>query len=413
MLLIDLSYYLMGAIRKIVFLILFDPINIFCLSFLFFATVGYILILTLIAKTGWKSILAKTNGQMKHSGYPFVSLIIPAHNAEETIERKLANIRKLNYPKERLEVIVVDDGSRDNTVNLLDRIQQSWFPELKVIRQSWKGKSSAENAGLQSSKGEIVVISDADIPLNADSLHVMVEDFGDPNVGGVSGASQSDEADVLALNLDLGLYARKLESQIDSAFGMGGAFVSFRRAIVQQVESGIFSSDTNMALIVRKNGYRVVFDPRIISDVNRWVESRPKSFRGALRKLKHLSFGSLSLFIRHKDILYRKRYGVFGWVMAPRHLLLVPFAPVIFVLFSVNSGLRLIENGLLLPFSFLVTFFLAVTFLSRWLACNSFVSRVSSLILMYAIGYYAQLFYYFVFFLRSDQRRGTWEWLPR
>ena len=415
MLTVQLLYGFLNAILRIVFLLLLDPINMFCLVFLFLNTWGYILVLMVIASTSHKSrwiesgrcSIKSGKAKLERSQLPKVSFIIPAHNEEKTIERKLKNTYSLNYPKDRLEVIVVDDGSTDKTPSILKKIQSSWLPKLKIITQSREGKSSAENKGLQNSNGEIIVISDADVPLNPDALQFMIEDFEDPIVGGVSCSGRAHKNYVLALNLDLGLYARKLETEIDSTFGMGGPFVSFRRTIIPKIPERIFSSDADIGVMIRKRGYKVITDPRIESDLDRWVEGRPRTVIGQLRKLKHMSFGSISLFIRHKDVLFRSRYGIWGWVIAPRYLLNV-FTPVIFMLLSVNLGVKLTGCGLLLPFSLLVAVFLMTTFLCRKMAPSSFISRVLFLIFMYVVEYYAHFFYYLVFLLRPGHRRGVW-----
>lgn len=405
------SHFLLDTIVQIFTVLFLNPINIFCLLFLFFNTLGYIFLLELLAKGFSKdreTFMRWDETKPDYSNLPMVSFIIPARNEEETIERKLRNTRTLNYPKDHLEVIVVDDASTDKTPVLLKEIKRSWFPQLKVIRQSRKGKSSAENTGLQDSKGEIIVISDADVPLNPEALHFMIEDFKDPRVGGVTCSIEADTRYVLALNLSLGLYARKLENEVDSIFGMSGPFVSFRRAIIPKIDEGIFSSDTDTGVAVRKKGYKVVYDPRIVSHVNQWVTGRPRTIMGSLKKLKHMSFGDVCLFLRHKDILFRNRYGVFGWVIAPRYLLLNIFAPIIFVLFSVNLGMSLIGSNFLVPFLLVTTLFLGSTVLSRKILPDSIVSRMLSLIFMYIVGYYARFFYYLLFIARSSKRRGMW-----
>jgi len=413
MLLDQFLYYLFSAFVKIVLFLLKDPINAFCLVFLFFNTFGYFLIL-LLAKMFQGQQRSKNRTSIEGevgvnpSELPMVTVIIPAHNEEEVIEKKVKNTFTLDYPKDLLEVIVVDDGSTDKTSSILEELQRSAFPDLKIIRQPARGKSAAENMGLQNSNGELIVFSDADVPLNTEALRFLVEDFRDPKVGGVTCTIQADKKYVQSLNLDLGLYARRLENDIDSIFGMSGPFVSFRRAIVPKVDEGIFSSDTDTGVTVRKRGYRVVYDSRIVSYVDQWVESRPKTVGGELRKLKHISFGSIHLFIRHKNVLFRKRYGLFGFIIAPRYLFFSVFAPVLFVLLSVNSIVKLIMNNLLMPVLVLIVGFLLVTFLLRKMVAESFISKTFYLVFMYMIGFYAQFLYYLLFIFRSSQRRGMW-----
>jgi cellulose synthase/poly-beta-1,6-N-acetylglucosamine synthase-like glycosyltransferase len=405
--LIDILYHLVDAFQRMLLLLFLDPINGLCLALLLLNTFGYVLFLGVLAKivhrnNSWKSI------KSKHLDYPLVSFIIPAHNEEETIEHKLKNTLALEYPKESLEIIVVDDGSTDNTSKVLEKIRGSWLPTLRVIRQDAEGKSSAENNGLRNAHGEIIVISDADVPLNPKALLFMLEDFRDPKVGGVTCAIQANEKYVMRLNLNLALRTRELENQIDSIFGMSGPFVSFRKSIISKIDKGIFSSDTDIGVIIRKKGFRVLYDPRIMSHVDTWVEGRPKTVLGALKKLRHLSFGSIVLLLRHKDVLFKVRYGLFGLVIAPRHLLLNVFAPVIFAVLTANFTIKLVEHNLFLTFLLFALVFLSFTFLSRNFAPNFPITRIFHLVFMYILFYYAEFFYYMLFFLRSSYRKGKW-----
>ena len=400
----------LDTIFKMIGLIILDPVNLLFFSILFLNTGGYILILTLIVKLGYAcDDNERATLKMDKSELPLVSFIIPAHNEEEVIERKLENTYNLNYPSNALEVIVVDDGSTDQTPSILQSLQKTRFPKLKVVRQNRKGKSAAENAGLREAKGEIMVISDADCPLNSDALRFMVEDLENPQVGGVTCSVQAGEKFVLSMNLDLALYTRKLENKIDSIFGMSGPFVAFKKSIISQIDEGIYSSDTDTGVLVRRNGFKVVFDSRILSFVDQWVINRPETVTGWLKKMKHLSFGSLFLFLRHKGILFRKSYGFFGLLIAPRHLLLNVFAPVIFVILSANFIFRLIESNLFLPFISLASLFLLTTFTMRKVAAGVIVTKLFYLIFMYVLGYFAQFIYYIMFLSSPSQRRGIWK----
>lgn len=396
-------------------ILLLDPVNLFCLAFLFLYTFGYVLILTAIARVSRKGCSQVLNevpltlGEAKPeiAQPPVISFIIPAHNEEEVIERKLKNTQSLNYPKDHLEVIVVDDGSTDNTLSILKEIKGSWFPELRIFSQSRQGKSAAENKGLRNSKGELIVTSDADVPLNSDALRFMIENFQDPKVGGVTCAVKAKESAV-AFNIMLAPYVRRLETEVDSLFGMSGPFVSFRRSIIPKIDEGIFASDVDKGVIVRKKGYKVVYDPRIVSYVNQWVPSQPRSLIGVLKKAKHMFFGDIHIFLRHKDVVFRNRYGIYGWITAPRYILLNILAPILFMLLSVNSAIKLIESSLLIPFSLFITLFLIVTFLLKKVARNTTISKAFYFIFVYIIRLYALFFYFWLFLLKSGERRGTW-----
>lgn len=406
--LIESLTYLFGAVLSMLRLLLLDPVNLLLFFLLLLNTFGYVFALIIASKIYHRANDELHTERTNESDLPMVSFIIPAHNEEETIERKLENTYSLNYPSDALDIIVVDDGSTDKTQSILQTLKQTRFRKLKILRQNRKGKSAAENAGLQESKGDIIVISDADVPVNPDALRFMVEDFKNPLVGGVTCAIQAGGKYVLALNLDVAQYARKLENRIDSIFGMSGPFVAFRKSIVSQIDEGIVSSDTDTGIVIRRKGFKVILDSRIVSNVDQWVVGRPKTVIGALKKLKHLSLGSLVLFQRHKGILFRKNYGIFGLLIAPRHLLLNVFASVVFVILSANFVCKVIWNDLFLAFASLLLIFLLTTFLLRRAAPRFIVTQVFYVTFMYVLGYYAQFLYYLSFLLRPNLRRGIW-----
>lgn len=138
---------------------------------------------------------------------------------------------------------------------------------------------------------------------------------------------------------------------------------------------------------------------------------RPKTVIGALKKLKYPSYGSLVLFLRHRNILFRKRYGIFGLIITPRHLLLNVFAPIIFVILSANFIFELIENNFLLSFALLSSLFLLTTFLLSKIAPRFVATKTLYLIFVYIPGYFAQFIYYITFLLSPRQRHGTWSGL--
>jgi len=112
-----------------------------------------------------------------------VSIIIPVYNAEKTIEHCLRSVLKLNYPKSRLEIIVVDDGSVDRTLEII----KNFSDEVKIIRKKRGGAASAQNIGIKNSLGEIILNIDSDAYITKDFLNTAIKEFDDPQVGIVGG----------------------------------------------------------------------------------------------------------------------------------------------------------------------------------------------------------------------------------
>lgn len=110
---------------------------------------------------------------------PKVSIIIPAYNEERTIGKCLSSVKKLSYPKSKLEVIVIDDGSTDNTAKVVSKF------DVKLIKGKHKGVGVARNLGIEKSKGKIIVFIDADEVMNKTFLCDIVVPYKDKDVVGV------------------------------------------------------------------------------------------------------------------------------------------------------------------------------------------------------------------------------------
>jgi len=132
------------------------------------------------------------SGILKESGafVPTISLVIPTYNEAGVIGRKLENVFKLDYPRERLRVVVVDSASTDQTREIVDLFAKEHVGqiELELIEEAVRrGKSHAINEALNGTASEIFVLTDADVIFAADSLRKLVKNFGEPQVGAVSG----------------------------------------------------------------------------------------------------------------------------------------------------------------------------------------------------------------------------------
>ena len=129
----------------------------------------------------WINLLfVKESKKIKMKKLPIVSVIVPAYNEEKTISRTISSLLGLNYPRGKLEVIVVDDGSTDNTVSIVKK-----FRNVKLIFNKHRGvgKASAVNAGLKIAKGEFLGVLDADSEAGRNSLINALEYFSSNKVG--------------------------------------------------------------------------------------------------------------------------------------------------------------------------------------------------------------------------------------
>jgi len=126
--------------------------------------------------------------------YPFISVIVPVYNASKTIRQLIISLMNQSYPKDKYEIIIVDDGSKDETVEIvMSMARNNLQPNVKVIKLGHNyGPATARNHGVMEAKGEIIAFTDADTLPDQNWLRGLVEAFDNENVGGVRGETLTD-----------------------------------------------------------------------------------------------------------------------------------------------------------------------------------------------------------------------------
>jgi biofilm PGA synthesis N-glycosyltransferase PgaC len=195
---------------------------------------------------------------------PSVTVIIAVYNGERFLEDKLNSVLALEYPADKLDIIVASDGSTDRTEEIAETFEAK---KVTLLRLPRGGKPAALNAAIAKARGEIMVLTDVRQPLEAHSLARLVENFADPAVGVASGELQI-RAGATQEEADIGLY-RRFEnwtrgnlSAIDSTFGATGSFYAMRRALAVPIPEEILLDDMYLPLAAYFQGYRLVMDSR-------------------------------------------------------------------------------------------------------------------------------------------------------
>ncbi|MCX6043740.1 MAG: glycosyltransferase family 2 protein [Chloroflexi bacterium] len=195
---------------------------------------------------------------------PSVSLVIAAYNEAKVIAEKLDNILALDYPRDRLEILIASDGSNDGTDAIVQRYTEKGVRLLSLPRQ---GKAGALNSAVATTTGEILVFSDANSMFAPDAIRALVRPFADPEVGGVAGnqcyqteqvGSMTGAGETSYWNFDRGL--KQAQSQSGNTISATGAIYAFRRALFTTVATGV-TDDFATSTAVIAQGYRLVFAP--------------------------------------------------------------------------------------------------------------------------------------------------------
>lgn len=200
---------------------------------------------------------------------PTVSMIIAAYNEEKVILDKLQNTLLLDYPADKLEIIVVSDGSTDNTATIVSSFKDQGVIGLHQPERA--GKTAALNRGVAQAKGEIVLFSDANPMYNRQAIKMLTSNFADPSVGGVTGLKsimkekgrESSEGDSLYWKYES--FIKKKESDIGSITTADGEIFAIRRELFQPIDPKLINDDTAITFGIIRAKKRVVYEPEAIS----------------------------------------------------------------------------------------------------------------------------------------------------
>jgi biofilm PGA synthesis N-glycosyltransferase PgaC len=340
-------------------------------SLILFAYAGYPICLFFRARLWPRPV-------QKASFFPRVTILLAAHNEQKYLPAKLLNLSKLDYPADRLEAIVVSDGSTDETNKILSDWQSS--DRKTVILQEHRGKATALNAGLEAAQGEIVVFTDARQTVASDAVKTLVENFADPEVGCASGELMLGEGAASSAR-GVGLYwrleknIRHWEGLAGSTVGATGALYAVRKNLVSPLPQGTILDDVYIPLLVVRQGQRVIFEPR----ARAFDPLTPEPKQEFRRKLRTL-VGNYQLLQLAPWVLRRSSPLRLQFVCHKLLRLLVPFALV--GIFASTVWLRngVYELMLVLQLAF---YMLAVLGLFR--AKFGIVSRLSDISLAFLV----------------------------
>jgi cellulose synthase/poly-beta-1,6-N-acetylglucosamine synthase-like glycosyltransferase len=213
---------------------------------------------------------------------PSVTVIVAAYNEESVIERRIENLRALDYPSDLIDIVVTSDASSDATEELAARAG------ARVIGNPRGGKVAAQNNAVRETSGEIVAFTDANSTWSPDALRALVRSFADPDIAYVCGRLnvQTDDGrnkEGIYWRYELGV--RAAESRIDSVTGGNGSIYAVRRADYVEVDPR-FGHDLSLPYLMVQRGRRAVYEP----DANAYEKATPTTedeYRRKVRMFEH------------------------------------------------------------------------------------------------------------------------------
>jgi cellulose synthase/poly-beta-1,6-N-acetylglucosamine synthase-like glycosyltransferase len=264
---------------------------------------------------------------------PDLSVIMVVRNEEGVIAEKIENLLALDYPAEKLEIVVVSDGSTDGTTTILQNFaagesNSSNGQRVRVVlKAASQGKAAGLNEAVKQANGEVLLFTDARQQIETGALRRLMENFADPEVGCVSGELLLGHRETGETGKGMGLYwriekkIRELESASGSVVGATGAIYCARKALFEELPEGTILDDVLVPMqVVRKNS-RVLFDSR----ARAWDSPDLGQSREFARKVRTLS-GNYQLLQLAPWLLKSENPIRFEFISHKLMRLFVPFA---------------------------------------------------------------------------------------
>jgi len=324
---------------------------------------------------------------------PDVTLVVPAYNESRVIEAKIRNAASLDYPVNKLEVLIASDGSSDDTVETAQRLSNGARIRLLAFSEN-RGKISVLNDAVRAARGEIIVFSDASAMLDSDSIRQLVANFADPEVGAVSGIYRVRRAPETRLGLQEEIYwkyevfLKILESNLASILGGHGQILAVRKDLYPYPAPGTINDDYVIPVRILVGGRRVVYEPMAVAfeDASEMVgfQRRVRIMAGNMQQLKEIKslfwpLQGLPLFFFLSHKVFRSVVPFFLMSLAVSNSFLLHgrfyqltacFQLIFYGLALVGSQWQLKPRALRLPY-----YFCFVNAAYLWSVCQSLPGR--------------------------------------
>lgn len=247
-----------------------------------------------------------------------VSVLIPAYNEEDSIEETIRYVMELEYPKSKIEVIVINDGSRDGTLGKVKKLLGR-YKNLKLIDKENSGKANSLNIGVKKARGELIAVVDSDSFPSPSSLRKLAGFFNDEKMGAVTSfvsvrnADENFFARIQSIEYLILGWSRNLLDFVDSVYVTNGPLSLYRKKYIEEVggfDSKTVTEDIDITWNMMEHGYKtgMCLDARVSTIV-------PHKFRVWFRQRVRWGLGGLQAIQKYRKSFFRK--GIFGAFVLP------------------------------------------------------------------------------------------------
>jgi cellulose synthase/poly-beta-1,6-N-acetylglucosamine synthase-like glycosyltransferase len=267
--------------------------------------------------------------------YPTVTIIVPCYNEEFTVDKTINSLRALDYPQEKISIILVDDGSIDNTWTHIQKYDGD--PQIKVFKKKNGGKHTALNLGLQHTTSDFVGCLDADSQVHAQALKRIMAYFqNDPDAMAVLPSIVVDAPKNLVqyaqkIEYEMAIYNKKMLGLNGGIHVTPGPFSIFRKKVFDDLgpyRKAHNTEDQEIALRMQEHGYKIDHCP-----VAYVYTSSPDTIAKLVRQRIRWIYGFLKNMIDYKRLIFKKKYGTVAVLTMPSGLITIAGALLLFFIF--------------------------------------------------------------------------------
>jgi biofilm PGA synthesis N-glycosyltransferase PgaC len=281
---------------------------------------------------------------------PTISLLVPTYNEEEVVQLKLENLCKLEYPIERIQIIIVDSASEDKTLDkVYEFIKHHPQLDIEVIKESQRcGKSNALNIALQHATGDVIIVSDSDCFLSPDILSKALPYLSDKSVGAVTGREMilnRKQSWITETELEYGNFAHTMrlgESKIHSTIFFEGGFGAYKKEKLVEFDSQTGADDSGTAFNMVQKGDRTLFIPEAT-----FFTVFPYSWKGKAKIKMRRAGQLLGIWSKCLILLLKGQLAIPKKIVVPEIFLFI-FNPLVFLMATLMTPIFLINYPIFL-----------------------------------------------------------------
>jgi cellulose synthase/poly-beta-1,6-N-acetylglucosamine synthase-like glycosyltransferase len=362
------------------------------------------------------SSLKKEKSSVNPEKLPLISIIVPAYNEEGTILKTLKSIQNMDYPHNKLDVLVVNDGSSDKTEEITKEYIKGKF-HFKLISHKNKGKAASMNKAIEIAKGEFFACLDADSFVHPFTLKKMLSLYykeNDPRLAIITPAMKVfSPSNILQkiqwLEYLVIILIARLTSQLDSLYVAPGPFSIYRTDVVRNIggfDEQNITEDQEIAYRIQKENYRIkqCFDGYVYTNA-------PSKLKPFYKQRRRWYLGSISCINKYKDMIANRKYGDFGMMQMVKNVVayfLAITGITLAIYFFIIPLIKWIKQLFVIKFNIL-------PYLTSWKLKFSFIDILTAdfkqgviVVFLFMIGF----FFFYAAHKNADEKMIGMGWIP-